>query len=242
MNLKLEQTALSAIVYDADCIQQPALSLFDPAYWRSIGAVRQTAPGRGHALMLDTTYGPLVMRSYRRGGWAARFSHDRYLFTGFSRSRSLMEMRLLADCVRLGLPVPQPVAGLCLRHGLTCSAALLTRRIMPAYTLADLLDRQSVREIEWLRTGRCIRRFHDAGVVHPDLNVRNILFGEHGGSRDDVYLIDFDRAYFHVGSRRPFRAGLNRLHRSLQKTWPMSGKRALENCWAQLIAGYNNDI
>jgi 3-deoxy-D-manno-octulosonic acid kinase len=242
MNLKLEQTASSAIVYDADCIQQPTLSLFDPPYWRSIGAVRETAPGRGHALMLDTTYGPLVMRSYRRGGWAARVSHDRYLFTGFGRSRSLMEMRLLADCIRLGLPVPQPVAGLCLRHGLTCSAVLLTRRIMPAFTLADLLDPRSGPEPDWLRMGRCIRRFHDAGVVHPDLNVRNILFGEHGGSRDDIYLIDFDRAYIYIGSRRPFRAGLRRLHRSLKKTWPAARRRPLENCWTQLIRGYNNEI
>lgn len=242
MDLKLEQTASSAIVYDADCIQQPVQDWFDSAYWRGINAIRGTAAGRGNTLMLETDFGPAVMRTYLRGGWAAKFSRDRYLFTGFSRSRPMKETHMLAECSRLGLPVPQPVAGLCLKHGLTYSAVLLTKRIMPAISLAGLLEQGPNMDPDWLRTGRCIRRFHAAGVIHPDLNARNVLFGEYGGRKDDIWLIDFDRAFFRRDSRRLFRANLRRLRRSLLNFWPAGRSGALEACWGQLMKGYNSGI
>jgi len=239
MNLKIEQTGSLAIVYDADCLQQPAPELFDADYWRRTGSIREMAPGRGNALMLETAFGPLVMRAYLRGGWAAHFSRDRYLFTGFDRSRPVAEVRMLAELTRQGLPVPRPVAGQCLRHGLTYTAVLLTRRIMPAYSLAELLQQNTEMEPDWLRTGRCIRRFHDAGVIHPDLNARNILFGEHGGRQGDIHLVDFDRAFFRQGAKRLFRSNLQCLQRSLQKFWPQWRAGELPACWGQLVKGYN---
>ena len=239
MNLKIEQTASLAIVYDADCLQQPAPELFDVDYWRRTGSVCQIAPGRGNALMLDTAFGPLVMRPYLRGGWAAHISRDRYLFTGFERSRSVAEVRMLAQLIRLGLPAPRPVAGQCLRHGLTYTAVLLTRRIFPAHSLAELVQQDAKKEPDWLQTGRCIRRFHDAGVIHPDLNARNILYGEHGGRQGDIHLVDFDRAFFRQGARYLFRSNLRRLRRSLQKFWPDGREGELQACWEQLMSGYN---
>jgi 3-deoxy-D-manno-octulosonic acid kinase len=239
MNLKFEQTAGQAIVYDADCIQQPAKELFDPAYWQQRGAVRRVAAGRGNTLILDTAFGLLVLRAYLRGGWAARCSRERYLFTGFDRSRPVLEMRILAELTRLGLPVPQPVAGLCSKHGPTYTAALLTRCISPAQPLAELLDSDRVALPDWVRIGRCIRRFHAAGVVHPDLNVRNILLGPRTDSRSDVYLVDFDRARLRNGAARVQRAGLQRLRRSLQKAWPDHRQGDLQACWAGLLQGYN---
>jgi len=240
MNLKSEQTASFAIVYDADRIQQPEQMLFEEAHWRRIGAVRGTAAGRGNVLFLDTGFGPAVLRAYLRGGFAAHISRDRYLFTGFSRSRPLREMRMLAECTRLGLPVPEPIAGRCVRHGLSYSAELLTGQIAPAQSLADLLDRPSGLEPDWFRTGRCIRRFHNAGVVHPDLNARNLLYGERGGRNDDIYLIDFDRACFCNKADSRFSASLRRLHRSLSKFWPPGEQGTLETCWKQVMKGYNS--
>lgn len=240
MNLKFEQTGSRAIVYDADCMQQPGRELFDAEYWRRSGAISATAPGRGHALMLETPFGPAVMRACLRGGWAARLSRDRYLFTGFDRCRPLTEARMLAQLSRMGLPVPQPLAAQCLRHGLAYTGVLLTRRLMPAVPLADLLADGAQIMPDWFLIGRCIRRFHDAGVVHPDLNVRNILLGEHGGGQGDIYLVDFDRAFFRHGSRRRFRANLGRLRRSLLKSWPAGRARELRACWEQLIKGYNS--
>jgi len=93
------------IVYDADSIKQLDTQLFDADSWEQSGGLVGLAEGRGSALLLETAFGPAVLRRYLRGGWAARFSRDRYLFTGFERSRPLAEFRLLAMLRAQDLPV-----------------------------------------------------------------------------------------------------------------------------------------
>lgn len=238
MNLKLEQSASRAIVYDADCIKQPSPGMFEEAYWREKSAIRQTATGRGNALVLDTPFGAVVMRRYLRGGWMTHLSRDRYLFTGFARSRPLREARMLADMVASGLPVARPVAAQCRRHGITYSGVLMTSEIRHARTLADAAVQAGVDPETWNAIGRCIRRFHEAGVVHPDLNARNILVND-GSSGVEIHLIDFDRAYFRSGALHSFRNSLARLRRSLAKFWPDAPAPRLETCWAELMSGYH---
>jgi 3-deoxy-D-manno-octulosonic acid kinase len=241
MNLQTDQTADRAIVYDADCIQQPGTELFDQAKWQQKGCVTRTAAGRGNALMLQTEHGPWVLRAYLRGGWAARFSRDRYLFTGFSRSRPLAEVNILAQMHDLGLPVAKPVAALCLRHGLSYSGVLLTHQISPSETLADHLEKTDSDDPVWLSIGRCIRRFHNSGVVHPDLNARNILLSGDQPETPEVFLIDFDKAFIRPGSSRSFRSNLDRLKRSLTKLWPQQSGSEMETCWQNLMDGYHAD-
>ena len=239
MNLKYEQTGLRAIVYDGDRIQQPDARLFDPGFWRAQGAVVGEAQGRGTALLLDTGFGPAVLRRYRRGGWAAWLSRDRYLFTGFQRSRPVREARMLAYLARQGLPVPHPLGGLCVRSGIRYTGALLMRRIPDAVPLAERLDTLLPEDRVWAETGRLIRRLHETGVVHADLNVHNILLGENGS----VHLLDFDRACRAPGARRRFRANLERLKRSLVKWWPASRARSeFAVCWANLVDAYDAPV
>ena len=227
-----EQSAL--IVYDADSVQQPGRALFDPSFWERRGALLGTAEGRGSALLLETDFGPAVLKRYLRGGWAARFSRDRYLFTGYSRARPLAEFTTLLSLSAAGLPVPQPLAALCRRSAIVYRGSLLTRRIMPAETFADRFGRGEDDAELWRRVGSCIRRFHDHGVVHADLNARNILIGDEG----EVHLIDFDRARF-AAKPRAFRANLARLQRSVAKLWPKTRPGEVRRCWQQLLAGYD---
>lgn len=236
MNLKHARTGSRAILYDAESIPQPSVDLFDPEQWRARDAVVGEAPGRGTALMLETPFGPAVLREYRRGGWAARFSRDRYLFTGFERSRPFRETRMLARLREQGLAVPRPLAALAARHGLTCTGALLTRRIERAAPLAERLTALESGDATWTETGRAIRRLHNAGVVHADLNARNVLVGEDGV----VHLLDFDRARMAPGARGAFRANLERLKRSLIKLWPAGREGELEASWASLVRGYGD--
>ena len=242
MNLKLEQAGARVIVYDAECIQQPGAHLFDPGYWRKLNAVVGSAPGRGNTLMLNTPFGPAVLRTYLRGGWAAQLSRERYLFTGFQSSRPLLEAHVLEQLVHMGLPVPQPLAAQCMRNGLSYTGALLTRRIMPASALADLLETITPQDPCWFRAGQCIRRFHATGLVHPDLNARNILVRPADGGAATIYLIDFDRAFFRPRATRLFKSNLKRLRRSLAKLWPPQHASNLESCWEQLMIGYNTGI
>ena len=225
-----------AIVYDADRIQQPGLHLFDPQHWEEQGALVGEAQGRGSALFLETDFAPAVLRRYLRGGWAARFSRDRYLFTGYDSSRSLAEFRILKKLLDAGLPVPQPLAAMCRRRGLFYTGWLLTRRITNADPLADLISDRAGDPALWQGTGRCIRKFHDFGLVHADLNARNILVDQN----DRIYLIDLDRARIVKNSTAAFDANLKRLKRSLVKLWPATVQGELENCWDQLQAGYRN--
>lgn len=239
MKLNFLQSAHQLIVYDADCIQRPEADWFDAEYWRREKAIERVAPGRGSALMLDTPFGKAVLRTCLRGGWMKHLSRDRYLFTGYGRSRPVVEVSLLARLWNLGLPVPQPLAGMCRKSGLAYSGALLTRRIEPATTLADVLAAGRQGEIGWFEAGQCVRRFHDAGVVHPDLNARNILFGAASGVEGDVYLVDFDRAVVRKGATPSFAANLARLQRSLRKFCPETQAKELTACWQEFKAGYN---
>lgn len=236
MQLKLLKTGSGAIVYDANRISQPDASLFEPDFWIQSGSVVGKAAGRGNALMLDTPYGPAVLRQYLRGGGAAKISRDRYLFLGYSRSRSIAEAHITTRLAALGLPVPQVLAAICQRNGLCYSAALLTQRIPDATPLADLLSQYPSEDPMWLNIGRCIRRFHKAGVYHADLNARNILVD--GGKK--IWLIDFDRGRFLEPNSNRLKSNLQRLLRSLSKQESVSAEY-LDNCWQQVILGYQSD-
>src|SRR5256884_3280881 len=87
--------------------------------------------------------------------------------------------------------------------------------------------------LTWISIGRCVRRFHDLGVCHRDLNAHNVLLSE-----EAVYLIDFDRGELR---RRGLwgDASLARLRRSLEKiTWALPADRFGEADWQGLLDGY----
>ena len=223
-----------AIVYDQDSIPDPSQELFEAERWAAENAIEGSAKGRGNAYFLKTPFGAAVLRHYRRGGWAARFSTDRYVFAGFEQSRPYREFRLLARMTEQGLPVPRPLAAMCVRGGLFYRGALLTRTIPGTQTLAELLD-MGLDSDDWIRIGACIRRFHAAGVRHADLNARNILLQQQGS---EVFLLDFDRGSMISGSAVDGKTNLARLRRSLEKLWPSRAPQALEACWTRLIEGY----
>ena len=220
------------IVYDADLIAQPGAHLFAADAWERSGSVVGQAPGRGTALFLETVFGPAVLRHYLRGGWAAHLSRDRYLYTGLERSRPIAEFQMLVRLYEQGLPVPRPLAAQCARKGLFYSGDLITSRLLNVAPLADLPGSQQADPEMWYKTGACLRRFHDQGVVHADLNARNILIS----GDNSMYLIDFDRARIRAGARSLFEANLKRLRRSLQK---FLSREALEQSWQYLQRGYH---
>lgn len=224
----------SLIVYDADRIVEPDCRLFDPGYWQEQGALAGEAVGRGSAWFLDTPFGSAVLREYLRGGLPARISRDRYVFTGWAETRPVAEFRILEQLSGEGLPVPEPLAALVRRRGLLYTGSLLMRKISGALPLADLMVKRSERPRLWQQTGRCIRRFHDHGVVHADLNARNILVD----LEDRIYLIDFDRARIAPGQKDAFQGNLQRLERSFRKLWPGAIADLMEPCWNNLVAGY----
>lgn len=238
MNPVKHTLSSAVIVYDADRLAAPTGDWFDPEWWAARGRRGASAPGRGRAWMVDSDAGAAVLRPYLRGGWPRHLSRDRYLFTGYARSRPVREFHVLADLQRLALPAPAPLAALCRRHGPWYTGALLMSRIEAAATLADRLGARYADDVLWARVGACIRRFHDAGAWHADLNVRNVLLADDGA----VSLIDFDRARLTPGKPVDGRGNLERLRRSMAKEWPEAPEGSLERAWAGLEGGYHGQL
>ncbi|NOR20593.1 MAG: 3-deoxy-D-manno-octulosonic acid kinase [Xanthomonadales bacterium] len=229
-----------AVIYDASVMEAPEPDYFKTGYWKAGDALVGEAIGRGSAWFIDATFGPVVLRQFLRGGWVAKISRDKYVFTGVENSRPFREFIILSSMLELGLPVPRPVAALCEHHGVVSTGALLTARIAGAQTLADLLPADNAdsetRAAMWGRIGQCIREFHDAGVWHADLNARNIMLDE----QLQVFLIDFDRARFTPGKVVDGEGNLKRLKRSLVKLWPDDEIAAMQAAWILLEAGYHD--
>ena len=204
-----------------------------PDYWE--GRARPVATGgRGGAWFVRSPLGELVLRRYRRGGIAARFSSSGYLFLGYRRSRSHAEFRLLQRLHDLGLPVPQPIAALACRSGLTYRASILLRRLPGASPLPEQDDLGA--PALWAEVGRVLRQFHDAGLDHRDLNCDNILV-----AGQTVSLIDFDRCRLRAPNRSGTlwqRRNLRRLYRSVCKRCEQFSERTRRRLWQHLLDGY----
>ncbi len=237
MKPKTTTSSSVSIVYDADRLPAPGASLFDAGYWREQGRVSAEAPGRAGALFIDTSFGSVVLKHYLRGGQMAKLSRDRYLFTGYRRSRPHREFELLSRLLAMALPVPAPVAALCRRGGITYRGALITMAVPGAVTLADRLGTPGHDAI-WRACGRTIARFHRAGLEHADLNLRNILVS----SGEKVFLIDFDKSRLRASAGRWQQNNIRRLKRSYDKFCAMAANGPESHYWQELEHAYRDEL
>ncbi|MFL6578606.1 MAG: 3-deoxy-D-manno-octulosonic acid kinase [Povalibacter sp.] len=224
------------ILYDASLARKPDAAWFTKSYWSTRGSLQEVSGGRGSVCFLRSDLGDWVLRHYRRGGFIARISQDRYFWTGQSRTRSFAEWRLLAQLRRWELPVPEPVAASYERYGFTYRADLITRELPKSITLTRALVK-TISEGQWQAIGATIARFHERGVHHADLNANNILLGTSG----TVYVLDFDRGTIRSRGAWEQRV-LERLHRSLQKVSVRDGSSFTTREWNWLMQGYLDKI
>ncbi|MBI1422080.1 MAG: 3-deoxy-D-manno-octulosonic acid kinase [Gammaproteobacteria bacterium] len=224
------------IIYDARLSGQISAQWFDPEYWKTHGELETVATGRGQAWFIQSQDQQLVLRHYCRGGLAASFSPDRYVWTGLQRTRAWREYHLLARLQALGLPAPRPVAARVVRSGILYRADLLTLRIPDSQPLSRILEQQGLDSEHWQEIGKCIRAFHRHAIRHADLNAHNILLDSHGR----VYLIDFDKSG--VDQDRSWQQmTLDRLHRSLHKLQAQfTDYHFTEHDWQALQNGYRS--
>jgi len=241
-----------AMLYDASRAGNLSAEAFDPVLLARRGQIVGEARGRGTAWFLAVQSRFWVLRHYRRGGLMSSLSHDRYWWQGEERTRPFAEWQLTYHLHRAGLPVPAPIAARYRKQGPGYRGDIITERLPDVWSLAEALDAVPLSLLTWIAVGRCLRRFHDLGVCHADLNAHNIMIGRNGGSQgggqqnlgapqpaqERVYLIDFDRGSL----RKPGfwqDANLVRLRRSLEKiTWDLPTERFTEDDWHGLLDGY----
>lgn len=179
-----------------------------------------------------------VVRRYRRGGMMRHVNAERY----FRGHRALEELRVTETARQHGVVVPEVLAAGERRNGIGYVALFATGFITGAAGLEQVLreDSASGDTLQVLRaTGGQIGAMHEAGIAHPDLNLRNVLVARRADDTAQcVHLIDFDRArLFGAPVSRALRArDLKRLARSAAKLGVPLGPSQ----WRALHEGYGS--
>jgi 3-deoxy-D-manno-octulosonic acid kinase len=228
-----EGNGLGAILFDRKQLRQADPEWFLPARWGE-RARPVDSGGRGGAWFIDAPFGPSLLRLYLRGGWAAKFSRDQYLWHGANRTRSFAEFRLTRTLLARGLPVPRPVAASYVRDGLRYRAAILLERVPDVRSLADRVQ-VAAHDAPWEESGRVVARFHRVGLDHADLNAHNLLFDAQGKG----WMIDFDRCVLRIPATRWRENNLMRLQRSLLKLRGARSRDAVLQDFARLRNAYD---
>jgi len=222
------------VLCDAEIAAELTEDLFCPEKLKDKNLLTGQALGRGQAWFIKYHEYNWVLRHFRRGGLIGHFNADRYFGWSLENSRSWREWRLLAELYQRGLPVPRPIAAAVQGRCGCYRADLLTELIPDAKTLAGSLSEKSQSAKFWCNLGTCLRRFHEQGVYHADLNANNILID----AGLEIYLIDFDRGEIRSPGAWAIQ-NLERLKRSLLKIKANSSDFHFnDEDWTQLLSGY----
>ncbi|NOZ55121.1 MAG: 3-deoxy-D-manno-octulosonic acid kinase [Gammaproteobacteria bacterium] len=222
-------------IYDSTLPETIGTTDFDIAHYRASGRVLGQVQGRGTTYFVQLQGRECVLRHYRRGGMVARWLNDRYWWAGLYKTRAWQEWFLLGQLRQRELPVPPVVAARVYKRGLFYRADIIIQRIPCSHSLAHMLTQQALSDVLWKKIGVTLRRFHQRGVYHADLNAHNILLDDAGS----VYLIDFDKGEIRRTRRAWQMANLQRFRRSLEKLTQMNdGFKFNETAWQWMMSGY----
>ena len=222
------------LIYNAELLDDIVPQFFELSHWDANSAVVGEAPGRGTTYFVRHEGQELALRHYKRGGGLGKLVNDSYWYSGIVGTRPWREWHILAKLHNLGLPVCVPVAARLIPGRRFYKADLITQRIEGARSWQDWMFDSDLPGDYWVSLGKLLRRFHNVGLYHHDLNIRNIMRHEDGR----LWLIDFDQAEI----RKPGgwqRANLARMKRSIHKL-EKQGKEMhfTPSHWGQLMQGY----
>jgi hypothetical protein len=204
------------------------LQLDAPGGWRKLLSSAPAASGRGAVARVRLPGGErLLLKKLLRGGLAGRLRKE--LFAG--AGRLLDNLRLPIEAQRRGVPTAAPAALLLAPGpGRMFHGWLAVDEIADADDLSALYSAGSRPSRKEMGAAiGLVRRMHEAGLVHRDLNLGNLLV-RGGAGRCDAFVIDLDGASFSEGPL-PFgrrRAALRRLERSYVKQAMLSGRRPIQ--------------
>ena len=183
--------------------------------------------GRGGTVRVNAAGHETVVRPCRRGGLPALVLHDLYFGR---RPRPFAELAVMATLRQRGVPVVE-VYGAAVHWVGPCwyRGWLATCFVPDALTFwqwARVPGDAAARAGGLRALGAAVRRLHDGGGAHPDLNANNVLIqpagapGAAAGTDPSVLFIDFDRARLAAGGQATPGTELDRLWRSLRKLDP----------------------
>lgn len=187
--------------------------LFSLDFIKKNAAALSFKGGRGQTALFSLSGEDLVLRQYLRGGLWGKLMHDKFFIASHDAHRAFDEFILLGKLKAKGLPVPEPVAAKEEKSGLFLRNYIIIKQIKNCADLSYVIKNRHLSADEFIRIGSTLKRFFDEGVLHTDLNIRNILLDNKG----DVYVIDFDKCKIIDLGRQDKEAMLARLLRSFNK-------------------------
>lgn len=189
---------------------------------------RHVLAGRTRTNVCDGPGGLWVIRHSVRGGEVARLLGDRYVRAG--EPRPIRELRASGRARALGIDTPEVLACAIYQETLFYRSDLATRFVEGSADLAALSfgpdpPVEAVRAEAWRAAGRLLASAFAIGLVHADLNLKNIVVTTTTGEAR-AHLLDLDRVRFTAKlSAIGRRAMLDRLDRSIRKFERRTGRR-----------------
>lgn len=203
-------------------VREPLVPLLRQWASGALPASRALVGGRGGIGAYDLAPNlEVVLRPSRRGGWMGRVN-QRYYFG--LRPRPLRELCVTEALRERGVPTVEVLAAAA--HWIVPGlyrGAVITREIPLAVNLWRYLREVSAAERErvCLDAAAATRRMHDAGAIHPDLNLQNYLVLR-GARGREVLIIDCDRVRLRPPSTKDRRVAFDRICRSIRRLDPTS--------------------
>lgn len=222
------------ILQPRDGDQEIEIEYFDVDYWQGKPGYESLGGGRGGSCLIELEGCRSILRQYHRGGYVGNLLSNQYLWLGKAMTRPWREWKVLQRALRVGLPVPRPIAACACRRGLVYRAALIMTYLQDTEMLTQRLAREKLPQDQWNRLGLLIKRMHGEGIRHADLTSDNVLID----SQNHFYLIDFDKA--RIMNRlddwqwRP----LYRFQRSINKRHRNQHLHFDEDDWQAFMDGY----
>ncbi len=207
--------------------------------WAAAQPGRATFLGRGEAYGVRLGGVAAVVRHARHGGLLAPLLGD--VFVG--RPRFYREAALSRRLAEGGVRTPAVLAGVRYAFGPGHRADVATERVagtdLVELFYGDHPPEGKARAAVLEAMGRLIRRLHDLGYVHPDLQLRNLLVADPAGPAPAAWLLDVDTCRPMRGDTDTERArNLARFERSWAKWNRLRGPRLTDVDRALLSAAY----
>ena len=169
-----------------------------------------------HPVYLGSDGSLLLWKRCLRGGWFGTLVRDRH----WSCQRFLREMELTTRARSLGIPTSDVIAVAATPAGIGHRVEMLVRLESDVETLLDTLadeTRSDLTRRQVLRAvAETIRTFHEAGFLHGDLNLMNILVQQVPETPPRAILVDLDPGG--LGPAADRLGNLKRLVRSYRKS------------------------
>jgi len=198
-------------IYSDYCLQGADLKNLTESFQLPAQPAKSVLGGRRAVIRSELPdIGPLVIKFYTRGGWIYNFVKHSY--ARWTERCCQREYKFLSQIRSLGIKAPEPIA-YAFKGNFIYQAWLVTREISNQETLANLnpIKNSKLKDI-MLKLAAQVSILVYHSIFHTDFHPGNVLVG----SDNQVYLIDFDKAYIYRGSKK-----------SLSKKYRLRWQRAI---------------